>query len=43
MDTSFYLPDQQVTDLRKIARILLEKSDEFQKLKIELNVDGGKP
>jgi NTE family protein len=36
MDTSFYLPDQQVTDLRKIARTLLEKSDEFCKLKTEL-------
>jgi predicted acylesterase/phospholipase RssA len=36
MDTSFYLPDQQVTDLRKIARTLLEKSDEFHKLKTEL-------
>ena len=36
MDTSFYLPDQQVTDLRKIARALLEKSAEFHKLKTEL-------
>ncbi len=36
MDTSFSLPDQQVTDLRKIARTLLEKSDEFHTLKTEL-------
>ena len=31
-----YLTDQQVADLRKIARTLLEKSDEFHKLKTEL-------
>jgi len=36
MDTSFHLPDQQVSDLRNIARTLLEKSDEFQRLTTEL-------
>jgi NTE family protein len=36
MDTSFHLPDQQVTDLRKIARTLLDGSGEFQKLMGEL-------
>lgn len=37
MATSFHLPDQQVTDLRQIARTLLESSDAFQKLMTELN------
>jgi len=39
MKTSFSLPDQQVTDLRKIAGTLLDKSDEFQKLKTELKAN----
>ncbi len=37
IDTSFHLPDKQVTDLRNIAKTLLEDSDEFQELKTLLN------
>jgi len=38
MDTSFHLPDAQVTDLRRIAGTLLEQSAAFQELKNELNL-----
>ncbi|MFH1980596.1 MAG: patatin-like phospholipase family protein [Pseudomonadota bacterium] len=36
MKTSFHLPDTQVTELRQIARELLEHSDAFNDLKDEL-------
>lgn len=36
MATSFHLPDTQVTELRQIARELLDLSDEFNNLKTEL-------
>jgi NTE family protein len=39
MDTSFHLPDQQVTDLRKIARKLLDQSDAYKELKKDLQVE----
>ncbi|HCY84245.1 MAG TPA: patatin [Desulfobacteraceae bacterium] len=37
MATSFHLKDQEVTDLRRIARKLLEESEGFNALKADLN------